>query len=413
LDLTGLKDASFSGGWSRPNAGSGISVVDGEGINGEKAIQLKSNASSSQPYNLQLRSPNIPVENGKTYTLSFYIRSDEAGKGRIGFEKGSSDQYPSLDYGTGSTSTTFTTGTSWKNIRCNVKVNAGQLQINFELGYLPNVTYYVDVNNLVVVDSSVDSKPTAIEKPDAEKKQIIGEAFAYWITNMVGHYKNRVHAWDVVNEPINDAGTDIRYSAGDKKSNGEDIFYWQDFLGKDYAVTAFKLAREAGNPGDILFINDYNLEENIEKCKQLIEYVNYIEKAGQRVDGIGTQMHISIDTDTTDIAEMFRLLAATGKQIKISELDVKVNTASPDPAKLDEQAEMYYQVVKLYKEIIPANQQYGITVWCISDHEDEHTNWLSGDAPCIWDAKYERKMAYKRFVDGLTGKDASTGFSGE
>ena len=27
-----------------------------------------------------------------------------------------------------------------------------------------------------------------------------------WISQMVDHYKNDIHAWDVVNEPMNDAG---------------------------------------------------------------------------------------------------------------------------------------------------------------------------------------------------------------
>jgi GH35 family endo-1,4-beta-xylanase len=401
LDLSGLRNASFSG-WGRPNPGAGITIVDGEGMNSGKAVQLISNASASMPYNLQLRSPDINVENGKTYKVIFYIRSDVTGKGRISFEKGSSNQYPYLDYGTGSAVESFSTGTAWKQIGFQITPNGDQLQLNFDLGYLPEVTYYIDLEHIAVVESSVDTDPVTIERPDAEKKQIIGNALAYWINSMVGHYKSRIDAWDVVNEPINDAGSGIRHGNG--KGDDGDIFHWQDFLGEDYAVIAFQLARAAGNQDDILFINDYNLESNLNKCRKLIEYVAYIESKGQRVDGIGTQMHIDYDSDTVKIAEMFRLLAATGKLIKISELDVKVRTASPDAEMLNKQAEMYYQAVKLFQEIIPAEQQYGITVWSVSDNADEHVNWLPDDAPCLWDAKYNRKMAYKSFVEGLTNK---------
>ncbi|MDR0799654.1 MAG: endo-1,4-beta-xylanase [Dysgonamonadaceae bacterium] len=403
LDLSGLKDDSFTD-WQRLNPGAGITIVNDEGILGGKALRMISNTSSSQAYNLQLRSPVVVVGNGEEYTVSFFIRSDKTGKGRISFEKGSSNLYPYLDYGTGTAGESFSTGTNWKQIRFNITVNSDELQLNFDLGYLPEVTYYIDVDHLDIVPASVNTDPTAVEKTDAEKKQIIGDAFAYWIENMVGHYKNRVHAWDVVNEPVNDAGTGLRHGNG--KGDDGDIFHWQDFLGEDYLVTAFRLAREAGNSDDILFINDYNLESNLNKCRKLIEFVQYIESKGQRVDGIGTQMHIAYNSDLENIAESFRLLAATGKQIKISELDIKVNTVSPDPARLQEQADMYYQVAKLYREIIPAAQQYGITVWCVSDNADEHANWLKDDAPCLWDAKYNRKMAYKNFLEGMTGKPA-------
>lgn len=47
------------------------------------------------------------------------------------------------------------------------------------------------------------------------------------------------------------------------------------------------------------------------------------------MDGIGTQMHIAIDSNKDNIAQMFQKLGATGKLIKVSELDIKVNTSSP------------------------------------------------------------------------------------
>jgi GH35 family endo-1,4-beta-xylanase len=405
LNLSGLENGSFSG-WERPNPGLGITVVNNEGRVGGQALKMISKSPSSLAYDLQLRSPNVPVEDKKEYIVSFFIRSDKPGKGRISFERGTSNQWPYLDYNLGNQpGESFTTGTEWKQIRFKITVNAAQLQFNFDLGYLPNVTYYIDVKHLYIVPSDVNTDPNSVARPEEEQKQLIGEAFAYWITEMVGHYKNRIKSWDVVNEPMNDNGSDIRHGNG--KGDSGDIFHWQDFLGKDYAVEAFRLARAAGNPGDILFINDYNLEYNLNKCKGLIKYVEYIESKGQRVDGIGTQMHVSYDNNVDNIKEMFRLLAATGKQIKISELDIKVRTASPDPARLEEQAEMYYQIVKAYRELIPENQQAGITFWGVSDHDDEHANWIPNDAPCLWDKKYNRKMVYIKVVEALTGKSAN------
>jgi GH35 family endo-1,4-beta-xylanase len=206
--------------------------------------------------------------------------------------------------------------------------------------------------------------------------------------------------------------SEVKTGAGETLATDE--FYWQDYLGKDYAVTAFKRARlHAKETTDKLFINDYNLEQNLAKCDGLIEYVRYIEEKGATVDGIGTQMHISITTDTNNIAQMFQKLAKTDKLIKISELDIAVGTGSPTLENYAQQAKMYRYVVDMYMKYIPENHRYGITVWCVSDNEKEHENWLSGDAPCLWDADYARKHAYKGFADGLAGEDVSADFSGE
>jgi len=222
---------------------------------------------------------------------------------------------------------------------------------------------------------------------------------------MVGHYKDRVTDWDVVNEPMAEDGT-IRKSDGDLSS---DEFYWQDYIGKDYAVNAFKYAREAGNAGDILFINDYNLESNFTKLDALIDYVEYIESKGAQIDGIGTQMHVSISTDTTKFDAMFQKLAASGKKIKISELDVKCNTSSPSAEQLELQAKVYRKIVDSFVKNVPAAQRYGITVWSVTDAD----SWIKDDAPCLWKGDYSRKISYKGFADGLAGKDVSVDFTGE
>ena len=168
---------------------------------------------------------------------------------------------------------------------------------------------------------------------------------------------------------------------------------------------AFNLARQYGNADDKLFINDYNLEYNLDKCKGLIQYVQYIESQGAQVDGIGTQMHISTGSDKDKIVEMFELLAATGKLIKVSELDLGVgkNIDEATAEDYEAQAEMYKFVVEKYLELIPANQQYGITVWSPLDSPDD-SSWRAGEPIGLWTQGYYRKPAYAGFADGLSGE---------
>ncbi|MBJ2127219.1 endo-1,4-beta-xylanase [Flavobacterium sp. IB48] len=571
LDLTPIKSGTFTG-WARNNPGKGITTVANAGLTStSSAIQLESSASSSAAYNLQLTSPNVPIVDGHNYEISFYIKSDVAGKGRISFNGSLANQYPYKDwFSTGGTWTeAFETTSSWQQVKIKLapgdfKSGSTSFQFNLDLGYLPNVTYLIDANTLAVVDldaatavtnlvtngnfnsgitgwakyngatdalsaasaseayegngamkviNATDNSggewktqihadftstltagknytisymirseapgsvrcsttggsaqyqgnqatsttwkliewkitaagtetgfnfdlgllagtyyidnvtvtdgssagggataPVTIEKTDAEKTKIIGDAMTDWISKMMTHYKTSVFAWDVVNEPMKEDGTLRNGTEGDTAA---DYFSWIKYLGKDYAVTAFKLARQYGNETDKLFINDYNLESRLDKCDGLIEYVKYIEGKGARIDGIGTQMHIDLNTDKDKIAQMFQKLAATGKLIKISELDIRLGTATPTVAQQASQSEMYQYVIDMYKKYIPAGQQYGITIWGVSDNSKEHEYWLPNESPNIWDANYVRKHAYKGTADGLAGKDVSLGFSGE
>jgi endo-1,4-beta-xylanase len=241
-----------------------------------------------------------------------------------------------------------------------------------------------------------------IEKTPEEKKALIGGALDKWIAGMVTNCAPNVKAWDVVNEPMDD-GRPYELKTGVGRLNmAADEFYWQDYLGKDYAVEAFRLARKSGNPTDKLFINDYNLEYSIDKCKGLIQYVTYIESKGQKVDGIGTQMHITINSDKAKIETMFQLLAATGKLIKVSELDIAagVKGVMLTDEELKLQAEMYKFVVDMYMKYIPVSQRYGITVWGLTDSKDD-ASWLPGMHQGLWDVDFTRKPSYSSFAEGL------------
>lgn len=400
-------------GWSALNAGAGIEVTDAEKFSGSYSVRMTAGASSSNAWDLQMESAQIALDANKTYTFSFYVKSDAVGKGRVSFPGGiDGNQYPWMDWTGSGASEAFTTAAGvWTLVSVDL-VNTSNVKLSFDMGYLPDVTYYIDDIKIVektIAPSSMllRAGPIIIEKTEEEKAQIIGEALESWITQMVGHYKGSVKAWDVVNEPMNESGA-LR-TGRNIAEKASDEFYWQDYLGKDYAVTAFKLAREAGNANDVLFINDYNLEYSIDKCRGLIEYVEYIEANGGKVDGIGTQMHALIDTDIEKVRKMFELLAATGKLIKVSELDVRVNTASPSLEQLEQQAEIYRQIAELYTSIVPGAQRYGITLWGVTDAD----SWFEDDAPCLWNGNYTRKVAYKGFADGLAGRDVSEDFSGE
>ena len=337
-----------------------------------------------------------PTEVGEKYTLSMDVRADAAATFStqahvVPYEYKHWDFFGQISATTIWTpyvrEITITTETS------------GVTAIAFNLGNTAT-SYYFD--NITLTKYNPDGGGVqVIEKTPEEKKKIISQELDRWIAGMMGATKEYVKAWDVVNEPMDD-GNPYELKTGVGRELGEDEFYWQDYLGKDYAVEAFKLAAQYGNSTDKLFINDYNLEYSLDKCKGLIQYAEYIESLGGRIDGIGTQMHISTNTDKENIVAMFKLLAATGKLIKISELDigVGVQTGEATDEHYQAQAEMYKFVVEKYFEIIPLAQQYGITVWSPRD-SPASSSWRAGEPIGLWTEGYDRKRAYGAFSEAL------------
>lgn len=405
LITNGTFEANTLTPWGGYGNGSTRSVSpSGEGFGGGYAMVLTNPVIANSYSAQQFFDFATPLTNGKEYTVTFNVKASSSAS--IQFELQNPTDY-SANY-----SGPIPVTTSWTSVTRTITPNtATRSRFLFDFGDSA-ATFYID--NVVVSDGVAapsGSGPTIIPKTDAEKATIIGAALEDWIKNMVGHYKNDIFAWDVVNEPIRDDNGQLR-NGTEQGSDANDFFSWIKYLGKDYGVMAFKYARQYGNPTDKLFINDYNLEQSSAKLDGLLEYVKYIEGKGATIDGIATQMHVSYNTNRDGIVQMFTKMAATGKLIKVSELDVRLGTATPTAALQAQQADMYKFIIDKFREIVPAAQQYGITIWGISDKPEEHIYWLPNESPCLWDANYARKHAYKGTADGLAGKDVSLDFTG-
>lgn len=334
-------------------------------------------------------------------------------------------------------------GGSDQQLTVNVPVKAGRNNIKLNLPEVEGGNYDVilkpqtagatlDVHGLSICKVT---KMNSIPLTDEEKKDTLTWAMGTWIDGMMAATDGYVTSWDVVNEALSgaDKDGDGKYdlqsatrgnvSADDAKNN----FYWQDYLGDlDYVRTAVADARKSfadhnGDPEKLkLFINDYNLESDWDdngKLKSLIQWIQDWEADGvTKIDGIGTQMHISCyaDPNTQEskknhIVKMLQLMAKSGKLCKISELDMEYVDASgntvPTTKMTEEQhkqmRDLYEFVVSKYFEIIPLDQQYGITQWCATDSPDTTGAWRKGCPTGLWDSNYLRKHTYAGFAAGL------------
>jgi len=337
------------------------------------------------------------------------------------------------------------------------------VRIGLQFGGKPNSVLWVDDFKF---GKKKDQTPAAAPrraggitfeaKTAEEKAAALTEVMENWIKGVATHLAEKdivPVGYDVINEAITDGDNKVRgvdgvfggswtdddgthYDSAPVETEedgltlnwGSGHFYWGYYV-KDYAVKAFQFARKYLPAETKLFYNDYNLETSDGKRAAAIKFVQAIDAANGAaiVDGIGTQMHITL-SGTSDNAEnnaekvaalraqvdkQFKELAATGKLIRITELDISLSTSSPSAAQYKAQSDAYKAVFESYFENVPAAQQSGITIWSLTDADDEHEYWLKGEKPNLFDASFLRKWAYKGVCDALAGEDLGLKFGGE
>ena len=406
-------DGKNLGGWGMDNA---PKIVNG-------VCEVGNNAAKENPWNAQVcYEPGFAFENGKTYHLKMKIKGSVAGEFGAGF------QNPEGYQGCGDFPTINVT-TDWKEVDVTTTCNGDNaLRLLLNIGKYAG-TLYIDDFEVYYTKSS-----NTIPLTDEEKKEALTPVLQNWIYGMMEATEGKVKAWDVVNEAISgedkdgDGFYDLQsatrgtVSADDAKNN----FYWQDYLGDiEYVRTAVAAARKGfadagGNPEDLkLFINDYNLESDWDqngKLKSLIKWIKDWEADGvTKIDGIGSQMHISCygnpqtqEAKKNAIENMLKLMAESGKLVRISELDMgyvdandkEVKTADMTEEQHKEMRALYEFVVKKYLELIPENQQWGICQWCATD-SPANSGWRAGLPTGLWDSDYYRKHTYGGFAAGF------------
>lgn len=322
--------------------------------------------------------------------------------------------------------------TEWQTQTWEGTISAEQSGCNtiaFNLAVLKEAnTYYFDD-----ISFEIEGEGDRIPLTPEEKKDTLTWAMDQWITGIMNATGGYVTTWDAVNEAVgggadNDGDGWYDLQSATTSDDPANNFYWQDYLTpEDYVPIVTKLAtqrfREAGgDPSQLkLFINDYNLEswwDGNQKLKSLIHWIKDVwEPLGAKIDGIGTQMHVTYNLDEAaqknqedHIVKMFELLASSGKLVKISELDMGITgpngTITTDQVTYEQQlkmAEFYQFIIQKYFEIIPPAQQYGITQWCCTNSPAD-SGWRPGEPVGLWDANYSRTPTYGGFANGLAGK---------
>jgi len=146
--------------------------------------------------------------------------------------------------------------------------------------------------------------------PNTHEAQV--ERMRNHIETVAGRYAGRVHAWDVVNEVIDNDGSYRPTTRIKGIGNGDKL-----------VKLAFKFAGEYA-PGAGLYYNDFNAWRPA-KRDGIARLVRILQEEGIRIDGVGIQGHWGLNYPRTEYIEAaIDTFASLGVEVMITELGVDV-----------------------------------------------------------------------------------------
>ncbi|MCO6452730.1 MAG: endo-1,4-beta-xylanase [Caldilineales bacterium] len=211
------------------------------------------------------------------------------------------------------------------------------------------------------------------------------------IQTVVGRYRGRVYAWDVINEAVDDNGS-LRDSI------------WLQTIGPDYIDLAFRWAHEA-DPDAVLIYNDLGGEHLNPKADAVYELAKGMVERGVPVHGVGLEMHTGLEwaPKPADLKAVINRLAELGLEVHITEMDVRTGHVDwPLSIKQAEQAAIYRSVLSVCRDA-PACKS--LSLWGVSDAQSWVYYTFGGsypeESPLVFDPDYRPKPAYFAMMDAL------------
>lgn len=214
------------------------------------------------------------------------------------------------------------------------------------------------------------------------------------VKTLVGRYKGKIYAWDVINEEFDFDG-----------NHQQSPLY--KMLGDSYIEKSFKWAHEV-DPEAKLFVNEFGIEEMNSRADLTYKMIEGLLAKDVPVHGIGFQMHRAIGTDDwfpgipdlESVRKNFERFAKLGLEIHITEMDVPIQKGTGTyEEKMVEQAKVYKDILEVALSI---DAFKAFIVWGVTDK----INWIdyiSGqeDAPLLFDREYKKKPAYFSLIEAF------------
>ena len=238
------------------------------------------------------------------------------------------------------------------------------------------------------------------------------------IKHVVGHYRGKVFAWDVVNEAFDELhpsqlrstiwldqpGIGLAENSA-ASSNPDPSKLGARSLKQrfSYIEQCFRWAHEA-DPQALLFYNEAEAETLGPKSDAIYAMVQDFRKRGVPIDGVGFQLHIgNLHPDIASISANIGRFTALGVQVHITEMDVSL----PVDASGNASSEDLQRQAGIYRQIAAACLSHpgctAIQTWGFTDKYSwigSHSKKTRG-AALPFDREYRAKPAYDALRSAL------------
>ena len=235
------------------------------------------------------------------------------------------------------------------------------------------------------------------ENGKARTKESLLAIMREHIRTVTSHFSPDIYCWDVVNEAVEDKGSEILRSSP-----------WLEIAGESFIEEAFRAAKE-NVPDALLFYNDYNTCVP-EKREKICALLKGLLGKGVPIDGFGMQGHWNVTAPSLDeIRRSIEAYASLGLKLQITEMDLSLYAQSdptlpqPEPAPAElvkRQTELYGDIFRIFREYKDVIQS--VTFWGVADDD----TWLDrffkphrANHPLLFDENHQPKEAFRAVVD--------------
>lgn len=233
--------------------------------------------------------------------------------------------------------------------------------------------------------------------PRASREELLARMREH-IHAVVGRYKGKIQAWDVVNEALADRGDEVLRNS-----------LWLQIIGPDFIAKAFEYAHEA-DPDALLRYNDYGLE-NPDKRKKLITLIKSLQEQNVPVMAIGTQTHVNVSSPSFEEMDLaLTEMESLGLPIHVTELDVNTAqrgqrsnsadiTTTADVAGGEQVESADVRQAKQYADLFRALLKHKhkveiVTFWGVNDA----VSWRANGTPLLFDGSNQPKPAFEAVI---------------
>jgi endo-1,4-beta-xylanase len=253
----------------------------------------------------------------------------------------------------------------------------------------------------------------------------LAEILETHIKAVVGHYRGKIFAWDVVNEAFDELHPGTLRSTiwhdqpgiglaqkgavssdepgASSKLVGSEVEARHPKQSYSYIEHCFRWAHEA-DPQALLFYNEAEAEAVNPKSDAIFVMIRDFRQRGVPINGVGFQMHVTnLHADVASISSNIERFTALGVQVHITELDV----ALPVDAGGNARPEDLQKQADIYREIAAACLSHrgctAIQMWGFMDKYSwigSHSRQTQG-AALLFDREYRAKPAYEALRDAL------------